>query len=80
MLLQEKFKHVLTDGWRRRFSDSYTNARFYKVDVDELPTVAQQLEIRAMPTFVIFKDGKSVKTVVGANPAAVEDAIKEVSA
>ena len=42
--------------------------------------MAQQLEIRAMPTFVIFKDGKSVKTVVGANPSAVEAAIKDVTA
>jgi thioredoxin 1 len=30
-----------------------------------------------MPTFLIFKDGKQVGEVVGANPTALEAAIKE---
>ncbi|CAD0113629.1 unnamed protein product, partial [Aureobasidium uvarum] len=53
------------------------NARFYKIDVDEVPEVAQELSIRAMPTFVLFKDGQEVATVVGANPTALEAAIKQ---
>ncbi|KAI9842439.1 MAG: Cytoplasmic thioredoxin isoenzyme 2 [Thelocarpon superellum] len=59
------------------FSEVYTNARFYKVDVDEVPEVASLLEVRAMPTFVIFKDGTKAGTVVGASPDALEKAIKE---
>ena len=58
-----------------RFSDSYSDAHFVKIDVDEVPDVAQELNIRAMPTFVIFKDGKEVKRVVGASPGDVENAI-----
>ncbi|GAB7362209.1 hypothetical protein MBLNU230_g2235t2 [Neophaeotheca triangularis] len=60
-----------------KFSDTYTDARFYKIDVDEVPDVAQELGIRAMPTFVLFKDGEKVTEVVGANPAALEAAIKQ---
>jgi thiol-disulfide isomerase/thioredoxin len=60
-----------------RFSNNYTNARFFKVDVDEVPEAAQEHSIRAMPTFLIFKDGKQVSEVVGANPTALEAAIKE---
>jgi len=59
-----------------KFSESYPNARFYKLDVDEVPDVAQELGIRAMPTFLLFKDGEKVAEVVGANPKALEAAIK----
>ncbi|KAK4968748.1 Thioredoxin amt13 [Elasticomyces elasticus] len=58
-------------------SDTYTDVRFYKLDVDEVPDVAQELGIRAMPTFVLFKDGEKVGEVVGANPKALEAAIQQ---
>ncbi|KAF2772885.1 thioredoxin-domain-containing protein [Teratosphaeria nubilosa] len=59
-----------------KFSDTYKDARFYKLDVDEVPEVAQELSVRAMPTFLLFKDGEKVGEVVGANPTALETAIK----
>jgi len=58
-----------------KFSEEYPNAHFVKIDVDEVPDVAQELGIRAMPTFVIFKGGEKVKEVVGANPQALKSAI-----
>jgi thioredoxin 1 len=58
------------------FSKTYPETRFYKVDVDEVPEVAQELAVSAMPTFVIFKDGELKQTVVGANPHALEAAVK----
>jgi len=61
-----------------KFSKKYTNARFYKFDVDAVPDLAQELNIRAMPTFAFFKDGELAKTVVGANPKALEAAIVEL--
>lgn len=59
-----------------RLSNTYSNARFFKLDVDEVPDVAQELGIRAMPTFLLFKNGEKVAEVVGANPKALEAAIK----
>lgn len=56
-------------------SDIYTDVRFFKVDVDEVPDVAADLAIRAMPTFVLFKEGERVGEVVGANDKALEAAI-----
>lgn len=38
--------------------------------------MAQELSVRAMPTFMLFKDGEKVGEVVGANPQALETAIK----
>lgn len=40
---------------------------FYKVDVDEQSQIAQEVGIRAMPTFVFFKNGEKIETVVGAD-------------
>jgi len=59
-----------------KFSDDYKAATFFKLDVDEVPDVAQELGIRAMPTFMFFRDGEKVAEVVGANPKAIEAAIK----
>jgi thioredoxin 1 len=63
-----------------RFSDEYPDAHFVKLDVDEVPDVAQELGIRAMPTFLIFKDEEKIQEVVGANPkallAAIQSAVK----
>lgn len=58
-----------------RLSEKYDHARFYKFDVDQLPEVAQEYAIRAMPTFLVFKNGQIEKTIVGANPKALESAI-----
>lgn len=68
---------VDTDAITRRFSDIYTKAKFYKLDVDEVPDVAQELGIRAMPTFLLFKNKEKIGEVVGANPKALEAAIQK---
>jgi hypothetical protein len=70
-------RQTSTNTPTHRFSNNYTDARFYKVDVDEVPEVAQEQSVRAMPTFLLFKDGKQVGEVVGANPVALEAAIKQ---
>ncbi|EHK98740.1 Thioredoxin-like protein [Glarea lozoyensis ATCC 20868] len=62
-----------------KFSDEFPSIHFVKIDVDEVPDVAQELGIRAMPTFLIFKDGEKVQEVVGANPQALKAAIDKVA-
>ncbi len=58
-------------------SETYPSARFFKLDVDEVPDVAQELGVRAMPTFLLFKNGEKVGEVVGANPNALKAAIEK---
>lgn len=60
-----------------KYSEEYPAAKFFKVDVDEASDVAQELGIRAMPTFLFFKNGEKVEEVVGANARAIEQAIKK---
>lgn len=53
---------------------------FCKVNVDNQQPIAQAHGVRAMPTFLIFKNGSVIETIQGANPpaltAAVEKAVK----
>lgn len=58
-----------------KLSNTYPDARFYKLDVDEVPDVAQELGVRAMPTFMVFKGGEKVDEVVGAHIQSVEGAV-----
>ena len=44
------------------------DVRFVKVDVDADPAIAQRYGVMSMPTFVVFRDGAPVQTLVGARP------------
>ncbi|KAK4184597.1 hypothetical protein QBC35DRAFT_517484 [Podospora australis] len=64
-------------------ANKYTKPRkiaFVKVNVDNQGDVAQQYNVRAMPTFLVLHNGSVVNTIQGANPpgltAAVEKAVK----
>ncbi|XP_067677851.1 thioredoxin-2-like [Haliotis asinina] len=46
-----------------------------KVDVDECGELAEGLNISAMPTFYIYKNGAKVSDVVGANENKLREAI-----
>ncbi len=43
-------------------------ARVAKVNVDEAQRAAAELAIRAIPTVIVFKDGKLVEQFVGVTP------------
>lgn len=60
-----------------KLSKKYTSTRFYKLDVDDVPDVAHELGVRAMPTFLLFKNGQKVGEVVGANKQALEAAVEK---
>ena len=62
-----------------KFSQQYSNVVFYKVDVDELPSVAQSQEVTSMPTLLFFKSGELVGKVIGANPAAIKQTIDKLA-
>lgn len=47
-------------------ADKYEDVVFVKIDVDELKDVAQQYDVKAMPTLVLLKQEKEVARVVGA--------------
>jgi thioredoxin 1 len=49
-----------------------------KMDVDEHQQVPQAYGIRSIPTLLLFKGGKVVGTVVGADKGKLEESVKRV--
>ncbi len=47
-------------------SEEMTNIKFVKVDVDENPDLASVYSVFSIPTFIVFKDGKTSNQFVGA--------------
>ena len=45
-----------------------TNIKVGKVNVDEQPELASAFSVTSIPTLVVIKDGKVIKTMVGARP------------
>ncbi|KAF2996467.1 hypothetical protein E8E13_004556 [Curvularia kusanoi] len=54
----------------------YPSVKFYLYDVEECEDVAQELGVRSMPSFSIFKDGDIQEGVTGAKPKEVRRAIE----
>ena len=48
-------------------SDEFSSATFVKVDVDEVPEIAQRYQVLAMPTFLFLREGKVVGRFSGAS-------------
>jgi thioredoxin 1 len=42
-----------------------------KINVDENPIKSDQFNVQTIPTMVLFKSGKPVKTIIGAKPKHV---------
>ena len=48
-----------------------------KMDVDDQQAVAQQYGIRSIPTLLVFKGGRVVDTIIGADKARLEESVKK---
>ncbi|XP_061971704.1 thioredoxin H1-like [Populus nigra] len=63
------------------------NVTFLKVDVDELkikrihvtPSVAQEWDVQAMPTFIFLKDGEIVEKFTGVNKMKLQSTVEKLA-
>ncbi|EJU02536.1 thioredoxin [Dacryopinax primogenitus] len=60
--------------------DFNSKIAFYSVDVDEQGEIAQEVGIRAMPTFMVFKDGGKIDEFTGAVPAKLQAMVAKAAA
>jgi thioredoxin 1 len=64
-----------------KLSDDYQGKlSFAKMDVDENGITSNRLGIQAIPTMMIFKDGKVIGRMVGPSPALIKREIDRVLA
>ncbi|XP_062373196.1 thioredoxin [Sardina pilchardus] len=56
-------------------SQKYTDAVFLKVDVDDSQDVAQECDIKCMPTFHFYKNGQKVDEFSGSNREKLEEKV-----
>lgn len=61
-----------------KMSEEMADVVFLKVDVDDNSEVAEEQEISAMPTFILFRNCKRVDQFVGANEVKLCEKIEEV--
>jgi thioredoxin 1 len=47
------------------------------LDIDQVEEVSKELDIRSVPTLLLFKDGKKVGEVNGGLPKVWEEAIEK---
>ncbi|KAF7347096.1 Thioredoxin [Mycena venus] len=57
----------------------YAGLGFYKVDIDANQRAAEEVGVRAMPTFIVFKGGEKLDESVGANIRALQQLIGNAS-
>ncbi|MST81886.1 thioredoxin [Bilifractor porci] len=50
-------------------AEDYTDVKFCKLDVDQAPTVAARYGVQSIPTFLFFRNGELVRTLVGGRDA-----------
>ncbi len=49
-----------------RLSKKYKTIRFARVNVDDAQSISQRYGVYAIPTFIVFKNGKPIDKAVGA--------------
>ncbi|TGZ67592.1 hypothetical protein CRM22_004683 [Opisthorchis felineus] len=58
-------------------SETHTEVRFLKVDVDKNDSIASEYGIRSLPTFVFLRGNKEVDRLTGARPDQLEAKLRE---
>ncbi|KAH8914591.1 thioredoxin [Atractiella rhizophila] len=53
------------------------DVRFYKVDIDAEMEIAEEVGVRAVPTFLAFKDGNKIGSFVSAEPKGLQALISQ---
>jgi thioredoxin 2 len=59
--------HMMAPGFEQ-LAGERTDVRFGKLNIDEQPRIADQFNVRSIPTLIFFRDGREVGRKTGAIP------------
>lgn len=48
-----------------KLEKEFSNVKFVSVDIDDIPNLAKQYQIRSLPTIILFKNGREMKKIQG---------------
>ncbi|KAL5225699.1 hypothetical protein ABZP36_012338 [Zizania latifolia] len=68
--MDEVFAHLAVD---------FPHAVFLRVEAEEQPEISEAYGVTAVPYFVFCKEGKTVDTLEGANPASLADKVAKLA-
>ncbi len=57
----------------------HTGVKFIKVNVDSAGELASRFKVASLPTFLAFKNGQVIDTILGADRASVERLLKNMN-
>jgi len=59
--------------------DNYKNVEFYEIDIEDedTETITNTFEIKKVPTFVYYKNGKVCSSLIGINKGNIEELVNE---
>lgn len=69
---------VAMNPFFEELATNFPDVSFLTVDVDEVKEVASKYEVKAMPTFLLMKNGSPIDKLVGANPDEIKKRIENL--
>ncbi len=64
----------------KRLAAENENIKFVYVDAEKLPNSRNLTEVKNLPTFAAFKNGKLINTIAGNKPSIITELLNEVTA
>lgn len=61
----------------QKMAETYSNAVFVTFDVESATDIAEELEISAMPTFIVVKNKKILRRIEGADLLSIQELLDE---
>ena len=55
-----------------------SSVKFFKLNIDTVPEIAQLCKVKSIPTFISFKNGKMLNVVNGANMDNIVNMVKQL--
>lgn len=61
-------KHIAPEYEKAASEGGYGGVSFYKLDIRKVEGIRDEVQIRGLPTFMLFKSGGTVQEVTTSNP------------